>query len=51
METDIGYLRNIFYFGIIGTIFGYFYYETKIINLLHKTKLFLKDLHSCCFHI
>lgn len=42
METDIGYLRNIFYFGIIGTIFGYFYYETKIINLLHKTKIISK---------
>ena len=26
-QTDVGYMRNILYFGLIGTIFGYLYYE------------------------
>lgn len=34
MHTDVGYLRNIFYFGIMGTVFGYFYYEYYILRKL-----------------
>lgn len=33
---DVGWLRNILYFGIIGTVFGYLYYEIKIIRILRK---------------
>lgn len=36
MGTDIGWMRNILYFGIIGTIFGYLYYEIRIVGLLRK---------------
>lgn len=45
MRTDVGYLRNIFYFGIIGTVFGYFYYEYYILKQLYlqnvESKLFV----------
>lgn len=34
MHTDVGYLRNIFYFGILGTVLGYFYYEYYILRKL-----------------
>ena len=36
MGTDVGWMRNILYFGILGTLFGYLYYEVKIINILKR---------------
>ena len=34
--SDVGWLRNILYFGIFGTVFGYLYYEIKILRILCK---------------
>lgn len=34
-NTDVGYLRNILYFGILGTIWGYLYYEYYILKKLY----------------
>lgn len=42
MNTDVGYLRNILYFGLFGTIFGYFYYELYILKKLYKQDKTLK---------
>lgn len=42
MHTDVGYLRNIFYFGIVGTIFGYFYYELRVLATVVKLSSELK---------
>lgn len=36
MGVDVGWLRNIFYFGILGTLFGYLYYEYVIHRILYK---------------
>ena len=44
MHTDVGYMRNIFYFGIMGTLFGYLYYEYYILK-----QLYLQDLESKLF--
>ena len=44
MHTDAGYMRNIFYFGVIGTIFGYFYYEYYILRKLYDFSKKMKML-------
>lgn len=51
METDIGWLRNIFYFGLAGTIFGYVYYESVILYEWWKKRPDMKYyiLSLACF--
>lgn len=44
MHTDVGYMRNIFYFGIMGTLFGYLYYEYYILRKLYDQNRELKLL-------
>lgn len=34
MGTDVGWLRNILYFGVLGTFLGYVYYELHILKML-----------------
>lgn len=44
-HTDVGYMRNILYFGLVGTILGYLYYEyyvfKKFFQLNKKLKKFI----------
>ena len=44
MHTDVGYLRNILYFGILGTVFGYFLYAFLICKLIVKEAFYIKDI-------
>jgi hypothetical protein len=39
MDTDVGYLRNILYFGVVGTVLGYFLYAYVLCRQIIKVSL------------
>ncbi|MDE6409961.1 MAG: hypothetical protein K2K81_06925 [Muribaculaceae bacterium] len=44
MKTDVGWMRNILYFGIIGTIIGYVYYEAVLFYKWYRIAKFMLPL-------
>lgn len=48
-QTDVGILRNILYFGLLGTIGGYFYYEVYLLKRISRMYLELKYIGSLLF--
>lgn len=44
LHTDVGFLRNILYFGILGTIFGYFLYTFLVCKLILKEVFYVNNI-------